>query len=188
MRKIIFSVHVSLDGFVAGPNREMDWIKFDEELFDLVGTMTDNADTALYGRVTYEMMEAYWPGAGKEPNDTKHTKEHAVWYNNVPKVVLSKTLDEKTLNNTHVIAEDVYYNINELKQQEGKDIIIIGSPSVVQTLLKDRLIDSFRLFVNPIILGAGIKLFTDIPSTSAWKLLDSKTFECGVIALHYEKL
>ena len=92
MRNLIFFMHTSLDGFVAGLNGEMDWINLDEAMFDFVATMTDQADTALYGRVTYEMMQSYWPTAGEQPNASKHDKEHSNWYNNVSKVVLSKTM------------------------------------------------------------------------------------------------
>ncbi len=95
MRKLIFFMHTSLDGFVAGLKGEMNWIKIDEEIFDFVATMTDNADTALYGRVTYEMMQNYWPNAGKQPDASKHDKEHSAWYNKVSKVVLSKTIGGK---------------------------------------------------------------------------------------------
>jgi dihydrofolate reductase len=92
MRKLIFFMHTSLDGFVAGLNGEMDWIKVDEAMFDFIGTMTDQADTALYGRVTYQMMESYWPTAGEQPNASKHDIEHSRWYNKVTKIVLSKTI------------------------------------------------------------------------------------------------
>ena len=95
MRHLIFFMHTSLDGFVAGPNGEMNWIKIDEEIFDFVGTMTDTSDTALYGRVTYEMMQAYWPTAGDGPNASKHDKEHSAWYKRVSKIVLSKTMSEE---------------------------------------------------------------------------------------------
>jgi dihydrofolate reductase len=87
MKKIIVSMHTSLDGFVAGPNGEMNWIKFDDELFDFVGKMTDKADTALYGRKTYEMMHNYWPTADQKPNATKHDIEHAHWYKQSLKIV-----------------------------------------------------------------------------------------------------
>jgi dihydrofolate reductase len=181
-------MHTSLDGFVAGPKGEMDWIKFDEALFDFVGTMTDKADTALYGRVTYEMMQSYWPQAGEKPNATKHEKEHSKWYNSVSKVVLSKTLQETGLHNTKVIGDQLSDNINHLKQQEGKNVLIFGSPRASQSLLKEGLIDEFWLFVNPIILGQGMPLFKDITGTTKLKLEASKTFACGVIALHYKKM
>jgi len=92
MRKIISFMHISLDGFVAGPNGEMNWINVDQEIFDFVGKRISTGDTALYGRVTYEMMENYWPAAGAKPTATRHDIEHSKWYNNVQKVVLSKTL------------------------------------------------------------------------------------------------
>ena len=114
-------MHTSLDGFVAGLNGEMDWIKVNGAIFDFVGTMTDQADTALYGRVTYQMMENYWPTAGEKPNASKHDIEHSRWYNKVSKIVLSKTINETGLNNTKVIGENISENINKLKQQDGKN-------------------------------------------------------------------
>ena len=94
MRKIISFMHISLDGFVAGPNGEMDWIKVDQEIFDYVGKRISEGDTALYGRVTYQMMESYWPTAGDKPTATKHDIEHSKWYKKVHKVVLSKTMKD----------------------------------------------------------------------------------------------
>ena len=187
MRNLIFFMHTSLDGFVAGPGGEMDWINLDNAMFDFVATMTAEADTALYGRVTYEMMQSYWPKAGEQPNASKHDKEHSAWYNKVSKVVLSKTLNEKGLDNTIVIGDQLADNINKLKQQEGKNILIFGSPGASQSLLNEGLIDEFWLFVNPIILGKGIPLFKDITGTTKLNLIESKTFACGVIALHYRK-
>ncbi|HXU27919.1 MAG TPA: dihydrofolate reductase family protein [Bacteroidia bacterium] len=186
MRNLIFFMHTSLDGFVAGPNGEMNWITLDEALFDFVGTMTDKADAALYGRVTYEMMQAYWPKAGEKPNASKHDKEHSAWYNKVSKIVLSKTLSEKGLNNTTVISDHLAENINKIKKQDGKNILIFGSPRASHSLLSAGLIDEFWLFVNPILLGKGMPLFKDITETTKLKLIESKTFACGVIALHYE--
>ena len=186
MRKLIFFMHTSLDGFVAGPNREMNWINVDESIFDFVATMTEKADTALYGRITYEIMQSYWPTAGEEPNASKHDIEHSAWYNKVSKVVLSKTIDEAGLQNTKVISDQLSDNINNLKQQAGKNILIFGSPGASQSLLNQGLIDEFWLFVNPIILGKGRPLFEDITNTTKLKLVESKTFQCGVIALHYE--
>jgi dihydrofolate reductase len=188
MRNLIFFMHISLDGFVAGLNGEMDWIKVDDTMFDFVATMTDKADTALYGRVTYEMMQSYWPKAGDKPNATKHEIEHSTWYNKVSKVVLSKTIQETGLHNTKVINGQLSDNINELKQQGGKSILIFGSPRASQSLLNEGLIDEFWLFVNPIILGKGMPLFKDITGTTKLKFVESKFFACGVIALHYEKL
>ena len=187
MRNLIFFMHTSLDGFVAGLNGELNWIKVDEEIFDFVATMTDTADTALYGRVTYEMMQSYWPTAGKQPNATKHDKDHSAWYNKVSKIVLSNTISEKGLDNTTVISGQLADNINKIKKQDGKNILIFGSPGASQSLLNQGLIDEFWLFVNPIIFGQGMPLFKDITGTTKLKLVESKTFACGVIALHYKK-
>ena len=147
MRNLIFFMHTSLDGFVAGINGEMDWINLDDEMFDFIATMTDQADTALYGRVTYEMMQSYWPTAGEQLNATKHDIEHSTWYNKVSKIVLSKTINDSGLHNTKVISDQLSDNINKLKQQDGKNILIFGSPGASQSLLNQDLIDEFWLLL-----------------------------------------
>ena len=187
MRKLIFFMHTSLDGFVAGLKGEMNWLHVDDEMFDFVATMTEKADTALYGRVTYEMMQSYWPTAGEQPNSSKHDKEHSAWYSKVSKIVLSKTLREEGLENTKVIADNLSENINRIKQQNGKNILIFGSPSATHSLLNQGLIDEFWLFVNPIIVGQGIPLFNHVPEPINLNLIETRIFSCGVIALHYSK-
>lgn len=186
MRKLVFFMHTSLDGFVAGLKGEMNWISIDDEMFDFVATMTAKADTALYGRVTYNMMQNYWPNAGNQPNASKHDKEHSAWYNKVSKVVLSKTMSEKGLINTTVISDQLADNINEIKKQGEKNILIFGSPAASHSLLALGLIDEFWLFVNPVLLGEGIPLFKGITETTKLNLIETKTFSRGVIALHYE--
>src|SRR6476620_3136174 len=118
MRKIISFMHISLDGFVAGPNGEMNWITVDEEIFDHIGKRISEGDTALYGRITYEMMEGYWPTAADSPTASKHDIDHSKWYANVHKVVLSKTIKED-LANTTIISDNLSESINKLKQQPG---------------------------------------------------------------------
>jgi dihydrofolate reductase len=186
MRKVILFMHTTLDGFVAGANGEMDWIKVDDEMFDLAGKQTDLADTALYGRVTYEMMNSYWPTAGDQPNASKHDIEHSGWYNQALKVVLSKTLNENGLKNTKIIRDNLSENINELKQKDGKNILIFGSATASHSLFSQGLIDEFWLFVNPVIIGRGIPLFKGITETTKLLLVESKTYSCGVVALHYQ--
>ncbi len=178
-------MHTSLDGFVAGLNGEMNWIKVDEEIFDFVATMTDQADAALYGRVTYEMMQSYWPTAGEQPNASKHDKEHSAWYSKVSKIVLSRTLSEKGLENTTVISDHLADNINQIKKQDGKNILIFGSPRASHSLMNLGLVDEFWIFVNPVLLGKGIPLFKDVTEPVKLDLIETKTFSCGVIALHY---
>lgn len=177
-------MHTSLDGFVAGPNQEMDWIKVDDELFDQVGQLTDEADTVLYGRVTYQMMDGYWPNAADQPNASRHDIEHSRWYNRVDKIVLSRTLQKKA-DQLMVISDDIAVKINGIKQQHGKHILIFGSPTAVHALIKENLIDDYWLFVNPVILGAGIPLFPDLEQKVKLKRLAMTEFSSGVTALNY---
>jgi len=192
MRKIISFMHISLDGFVAGLKGEMDWIKVDEEIFDYAGKRISEGDTALYGRVTYQMMENYWPTAGDKPTATKHDIEHSKWYSKVHKVVLSKTMKDTDLppgqaglTNPKIISDNLLDRINEIKQQAGKDILLFGSPTATHSLIQLNLIDGYWLFVNPIILGRGIPLFADIKDKIKLNLLTTRQFTCGVTELNY---
>lgn len=153
-------MHTSLDGFVAGPNGEMDWIHVDEQIFDLVASRIENADTALYGRVTYQMMENYWPTAAEQPNASRHDIEHSRWYKKVAKVVVSKSMEGQDLPNTTIVSENLSEQIQALKQQPGSDILIFGSPGAAHSLMELDLIDGYWLFQNPVLLGHGISLFT----------------------------
>jgi dihydrofolate reductase len=185
MRKIISFMHISLDGFVAGPNGEMNWIKVDQEIFDYVGRRIGEGDTALYGRVTYQMMESYWPTAGNKPNASKHDIEHSKWYSKVHKVVLSKTMKD-ALSNTTILSDNLPDRLNEIKQQAGKDILLFGSPTATHSLIQQNLIDGFWLFVNPIVLGQGIPLFVDIKDKIRLKLVPiTRQFSSGVTELNY---
>src|SRR4029079_7798032 len=185
MRKIISFMHMSLDGFVAGLNGEMDWIKVDEEIFDYVGKRISEGDTALYGRVTYQMMEGYWPTAADKPTATRHDIEHSKWYSKVHKVVLSKTMKGAELTNTKIINDNLSDSINEIKKSGDKDILLFGSPTATHSLIQLNLIDGYWLFVNPIILGQGIPLFADIKDKIKLKLLTNRPFTCGVTELNY---
>ena len=185
MRKIISFMHISLDGFVAGLNGEMDWIKVDEEIFDYVGKRISEGETAIYGRVTYQIMENYWPTAADKPTATKHDIEHSKWYKKVHKVVLSKTMKDVGLTNTTIISDNLSDGINEIKQQEGNEILLFGSPTATHSLIQLKLIDGYWLFVNPIILGQGIPLFMGIKDKIKLKLLTTRQFTCGVTELNY---
>src|SRR5215472_1739806 len=129
MKRLGVFLHTSLDGFVAGPKREMDWITVDAEIFDYTATLTDDADTYLMGRTTYEMMEAYWPKAGEQPNASKHDVKHSKWYNGVHKVVISKSLHEQNLPNTTIIGKNLEQEVLDLKKLPGGGIIMFGSPT-----------------------------------------------------------
>ena len=180
-------MHTSLDGFVAGPNGEMDWIEVDDEMFEYSGKLTDQSDAALYGRVTYQMMESYWPTAADQPKATKHDIEHSRWYNKVAKIVISRTMQQTNSSKTKIISDNIPEEINKVKQETGKDILMFGSPTLAHTLMQQNLIDDYWLFVNPLLLGKGIPLFAGIKDIMQLKLLTTKVFPSGVIALHYEK-
>jgi dihydrofolate reductase len=186
MRKLISFMHVSLDGFVSGPNGELNWAKVDEELFTYVGKRISEGDTAIYGRVTYQLMESYWPTAGAKPTATKHDIEHSKWYSNVHKIVLSRTLKGEELTNTTIISGNLPDKINEIKQQGDKEILLFGSPTATHALIQQNLIDGYWLFLNPVILGRGIPLFADIKDKTNLKLLPTtRQFASGVTELNY---
>jgi dihydrofolate reductase len=190
MKKIISFMHISLDGFVAGPNGEMDWIKVDDEIFDFVGKRISESNTALYGRVTYQMMENYWPTAGDKPAATRHDIEHSKWYKKVYKVVLSKTIKDTDLVNTKIISDNLSDSINEIKRSGpasggSGEILLFGSPTATHSLIEQHLIDGYWLFVNPVILGQGIPLFTGIKDKIKLRLMATRQFNCGVTELNY---
>lgn len=178
-------MHISLDGFVAGPNGEMDWIKINDEIFDHVGKRISKGEISLYGRVTYQLMESYWPTAADKPNASKHDIEHSKWYHKVHKVVLSRTLNDDESRNTTIISDPLSDRLTEIKQQQGEEILLFGSPTATHSLMQLNLIDGYWLFVNPIILGQGIPLFKDINEKIKLKLLSTRQFNCGVTELSY---
>lgn len=180
-------MHTSLDGYAAGTKGEMDWIHVDEEIFDYAAERTNEADTALYGRVTYELMESYWPTAADKADASKHDKEHSKWYSAVNKVILSKSMQGQKLKNTTIISDNIENQINDLKQKEGKEIIIFGSPSAAHSLMQLNLIDDYWLFVNPVLLGKGIPVFESTDEVLKLKLAASHTFSSGVVCVHYER-
>jgi dihydrofolate reductase len=189
MRKIVSFVHVSLDGFVASTDEGMaslGWISITEDLFDYVEQRIVATDTALYGRVTYQMMESYWPTAADQPNATKHDIEHSRWYKQATKIVLSRTMQGKNLPQTKIISSNLADEITKLKQGNGSDILMFGSPTATHALMAENLIDEYWLFVNPILLGQGVPLFKGIKNRTALKLVTSKIFPSGVVCLQYE--
>ncbi len=187
MRKIVQFMHVSLDGMVAGPRGEMDWIHVDEEVFDHVGARTSEGDTALYGRVTWEMRETYWPTAADQKNATKHDIEHSAWYKRVNKVVLSRSRKGESRPNTRFIADDLAAEIRALKAGPGREILIFGSPRAGHALQAEDLIDGYWLFVNPVILGEGTRLFPGRASARPLALVECRALSSGVVCLHYER-
>lgn len=186
MRKVILLVHTSLDGFCAGPKGEMDWITVNDEIFEAVGHITDDADTALYGRTTYGMMEGYWPTAASRPNATQHDVQHSNWYNAATKVVFSTTMAGSNRPDTHVISNNIPQAIAHIKKQPGKNLLLIGSISIAQYFTAHQLIDEYWINVNPVILGGGLPLFKSPAQRIGLRLLEAKPDKSGVVTLRYE--
>lgn len=183
-RKIILSMHISINGMVAGPNGEMDWITTDDGVFDLVGNLTNHADAAIYGRRTYEMMEAYWPTADKKAEATRHDKKHAEWYRNARKIILSKSMKYRRISNTRFVSENIAAEITRIKNDDGGDILLFGSPSAARELMNGNLIDDYWLFVYPVVIGDGIALFSEELKINL-TLVETKLFTSGIVGLHY---
>ncbi len=185
MRKLILLVHTSLDGFVAGTKGELDGFDASEENLQFVCDLTAEADAALFGRISYQLLNGYWPNAKNLPNASKGTTSYSTWYSKAKKIVISKTLVKEHSGNALFISDDIASAISEIKNQQGKDILIFGSPSVSQLLMRHHLIDSIWIFVNPVIFGKGIPLFKATENKSTLKLVATKQFHNGEIALHY---
>jgi dihydrofolate reductase len=178
-------MHMSLDGFAATSSHGLDFLTYDQELQQYADELVKTVGSPVYGRTTYQLMEGYWPNVLTAPDATPHEREHAQWVENVPKIVFSKTLPEATWNNTRLIKDNVAGEIQKLKQEPGKDLVIFGSPGLATTLMNLGLIDEYKLTVHPIILGSGISVFTDNTTKNTLKLVDSKTLKSGVLTLHY---
>ena len=180
-------IHVSVDGFFAGPHGEIDWFKSiekDAEYDSFIHERSTSGGALLFGRTTYEMMKSYWP----TPDASKNDPGMADVMRNSRKIVISKTLDkveeEPNWRNITLLHQIKPKEIEELKEQERKDITILGSGSVVQQLTNLRLIDNYGLVVVPSILGTGKSLFKDVDKT-ALKLLQARPFKNGITILAY---
>ncbi len=185
MRNIISLAHISLDGFMAGPGGNIDFVVFNDELADHTYPLIASVDLAVYGRVTYEMMEGYWPTAGDAPDASAHTKSHARWYKGVKKIVASRTLAASKNPNVRVVGDDIVGALRAEKQKAGGEIMIFGSPTLTRALAAADLVDEWRLTLQPVILGGGLPLFEKREDRTKLELRSSKTFASGVIAAHY---
>lgn len=186
MRRVLYLIHASLDGFVAGANGEIDWVLYDGELEKYSHDLTRTVDTNLYGRVTYQMMEGFWPTVPGNPSSSPSEVEYALWLNQATKVVFSRTLDKVVWEHSLLIQDNIGEALTTLKQQPGKDMLLIGSASIGHELTRLNLIDEYRINVNPILLGKGMPLFRNVEQVKRLKLLEARRFQCGVVGLRYE--
>ncbi len=176
---------VSLDGFFAGPKGEIDWHVVDEEFNQYAIDLLNTVDTILFGRVTYQLFESYWPIAAKNPSTPKSDLEIAHKINDMTKIVFSKTLEKTDWKNARLVREIIPEEITKMKKQPGKDMVIYGSGSIVSTLTRLGLIDEYRIIVNPVVLGNGKPLFKDISDRLRLKLVKIKRFKSGIVCLYY---
>lgn len=190
MRKLILFLHASLDSFVEGPNGAMDigWIAYDADLANHANKILNSADTVIWGRATYKMMHNYWPTMLSNPEASEHERNHAEWIEKTEKIVFSTTLDTVEWNNSRLVQDHVEEEINKLKQQPGKDMVILGSPRFAHYLMQLGLIDEYKITVSPVLLGSGLPLFQGIEQKTSLKLIENKTFASGAIGLHYQKI
>jgi len=186
MRKIITTTWVTLDGFIAGPNEEMDWVIVDEEMGTYEDDLVSAADTLLLGRVTYQSFAGSWPHVPDNPNASEGEKAYARKLNAMRKIVFSKTLPTVEWNNSSLVKEVLPEDITKLKQEPGRDMLIYGSASIVRTLTNHGLIDEYQLLVHPVVLGSGKPLFQDIRDRRKLQLVKTKTFSSGVVGLYYQ--
>ncbi|WP_280264322.1 dihydrofolate reductase family protein [Nocardia wallacei] len=184
MGKIIHFVAQSLDGYIEGPNGEFDWPVMDPELSEYSRVAGDEADAFLYGRVVWDMMSSYWPKA-EEISDHPHDLEFAPMWRAKPKVVLSRTLRSADWNTRVVHSPE---ELAAIKNDEDKTFIIFGGSDMAASLTRLGLIDEYRIFVHPVLLGGGKPVFTDTKLRAALRLVESRTFDNQVVMLRHERV
>ena len=184
MRKLIYSMSVSLDGFVETPNHEIDWVLVDEELHTFFNDQARETGLFLYGRRMYELMIDFWPTADTQPENPSYIIEYARIWKDMPKVVFSQTLDHVAWN-SRLVREDFVGEITKLKAQPGKDLSV-GGPGLASSLVQLGLVDEYQLFINPVILGGGTPFFPSLPHPLRLQLIETRKFGSGVVYLRYK--
>lgn len=179
MRKVILSMNITLDGYMAGSGGELDWHfqSWNEEMMEYTFEQLSGMGAILLGRMTYQTMANYWPSV---------TDSFADMMNNYPKIVFSRTLKTVKWKNSRLVAKDIGEEVMKLKQQPGKDMIIYGSGSIATTFIQLGLVDEYRLWVHPVVLGRGHSLFKDAPGKVDLRFIDTRIFSSGVAVLSYE--
>lgn len=185
MRKLIVFNNVTLDGFFTDMKGDMSWAhKEDAEWNAFVADNANAGGLLLFGRITYELMVGYWP----TPHAIKDYPTVAERMNNLPKVVFSRTLDKVSWNNTKLVKGDMAAEIRKMKKEPGKDMVILGSGSIVSQLAQEGLIDEYQIVVNPVVLGKGRTMFDGFKEKLTLKLTKTRTFGNGNVLLCYEPI
>lgn len=186
MRKIILIVHVSMDGYAAGENGELDRFHPGTDNLDFVCSLTDEADALLVGRVSYEMLNRYWPTARDNANASQSEIRYSNWYNAAEKIVLSGSLSREKSENITIIADNIAENLLEYKSRKGKNILMFGSPTAFQTLNELDVIDEYRIIYYPAFFGKGIPFFNRAESPKQFKLVSTRRLSNDELVMHYK--
>ena len=181
MRKLKLQVEISVDGCIAGPNNEMDWLICNDDGMKYIDDIAESVDTILMGRKMVDDFISHWSSRMNKLGDPFAKKMVET-----PKIVFTKTLTKSNWINTEIAKGDLKDEITKLKSQDGKDILVYGGASFDSSLIKEKLIDEFYLFVNPIVFGNGKTIFKDLKEIQKLTLIESKVFDCGLVLLHYE--
>jgi dihydrofolate reductase len=189
MRNITTTTWVTLDGFIAGPNNQMEWVaeSYDDAMGKYETEVVSAADTLLLGRVTYESFAGSWPHVPDNPQASEGEKAYARILNAMRKVVCSKTLDHVEWNNSTLLHELTPEAIEHLKNEPGRDILIYGSASLVHALTRLGLIDEYQVLVHPVLIGGGKPLFADLDHQVKLALVSAITHPSGVVRLTYRR-
>ena len=189
MRKLVLTEWVSLDGYTAGPGNDMSFVgeSFNDEMGQYEDDIVSTGDTLVLGRVTYESFAGSWPYVPDKPDVSEGEKVYARKLNGMRKIVFSRTLGSAEWNNSVLLREIDPEAIKQWKQQDGKDMLIYGSASIVQQLTNLGLIDEYQLLVHPVVLGGGKPLLENITGTQRLKLVSAKPFSSGVVLLTYQR-
>jgi len=183
MRKLIYFTMASVDGFMDNPERNLDWVIIDEELHRYINNQEREIGVALYGRRMYEIMEAYWPTMDTQSSVAVEV-EFAHIYKKIPKIVFSRTL-EQVEGNARLVKGDVVEEVTRLKKQPSKDLEV-GGANLASTLMKSGLVDEYRIYVQPVVLGAGTPMFPALDEAIKLRLVEPHAFSCGVVFLRYQ--
>ena len=186
MRKLKLQVQISIDGFIAGQHGEMDWILFNwgEDIKNYVTEITESVDTILLGKNLATGFIPHWASVAKDENNPE--QKAGIKFFETPKIVFSKSLTKSDWENTEIENGDFFQKIKQLKALQGNDMIAYGGGQFVSALIREKLIDELHLFINPVILGKGMPIFTEVQATQKLTLASSKQFDCGIIVLVYK--
>ena len=185
MGNVIYSMMASLDGFIARPNGDLDWVLIDDELHRFANERERDVGTHLYGRRMYETMAAHWPTADQNPDAHDVEVEFALLWRQMPKVVFSTTLDRVDWN-ARLVRDNIAEEVNALKAASSEDMSVSGA-NIAATFMQLSLVDAYQIYLQPVILGEGIPLFSSPDATRNLRLVETHTFSSGVIYLHYQR-